>query len=177
MRKRLLNTISTQTVPSDFCALPFLDETSKEICLDASRPDDRARVVSASPSILRNGTPGSRPGTSRLPSGNTVRSGRKGATSAILDFEPEPVPKSVHERIVRGGESRIAAMQLLFQTLGLSRAKMADLLLGRLAGVFDVDLCRLLFVESGHDGPELVHVRCPPLPPLYSPITLPVLED
>ena len=178
MKRQLLSTRSTQTTQSDFSSIPFLDDGPSELVLDDSRPDEKSRVVYASPSSSKrhDGVSSSQSSASRttggrrLPSGQSSASARRPFSSAMHDaifgpgsdaLAPPPVAalRDAPQSAASGGESRAAAMQLLLQCLRLSRPQLSDVVTHRLKSIVNVDVCRLLFVESGRDGPELVQVR------------------
>jgi hypothetical protein len=86
-----------------------------------------------------------------------------GRGARALPNGTEASVKSEEKAEARAADARVGAMQALCQGLGLSRAKLSDVLVQRLRAVLDVGLCRILFVETGHDSrtPELVQVRTP----------------
>jgi hypothetical protein len=169
----------------------FDDGTTEIVLDSRERPNDMARIVRTSagaaassraehpqPVLSRlDGTgrtsgDSSATGTSgrRAPSGQSATSGRIALGSpagragrAVLDVPdvPDAAARSEEKMTARVADARVGAMQALCQGLGLGRAKLSDGLVRRLKTVLDVGLCRLLFIETGHDprAPELVQVR------------------
>ncbi len=194
MKKKLLNTRSTQTTDSDFASIPIFDDGTTDMVLDSrERPNDMARIMtrSAGAAASRRGEH-PQPALSRLtgrPTGRTtgtssatVTSGRRApsgqratcvqmalgsaaghAGRAVPDVPDVPgaTAMSSEKPVARLADARLGMMQALCQGLGLGRAKLSDGLVRRLKMVLDAGLCRLLFVEAGHDprAPVLVQVR------------------
>ena len=171
MKKKKVGTKSTQTIPSDFPFISSFDngpshytnENTREVYPN-SNTTKRYDVVTSSESGSSRRTSGR-----RLQSSQSIASVRRSLGSSLRNGAPGDAPPSsssaapttedMQEGSKHGLEGRAAAMQLLLQCLGLGRAKLSDLVTHRLKSILKVDVCRLLFVESGRDGPELVQVR------------------
>jgi hypothetical protein len=151
-----LSTTSTQTVPTDFTAIDFLDDCRTEIVLDAARPDDKSRIVYAGSGASKrhDGASSSQYSTSwrtvgrHMPSGHTSASVRRPQTAAtpISDTGAQPpvavaLPLSggltnTHQGTGAAGEGKLrrraAAMQQLLHCPGLSLPKLSNVVTLRL---------------------------------------------